>query len=103
MARQWSIEIVRLSNGTVAFRADIPGAKPGQPLGVTAGDLVTWNNRTKKAHWPVAIAPAGFLTNDIPAGKVSSPIVTIGNTVTYRCLHHPQETGAIVVVDDLVT
>jgi hypothetical protein len=70
---------------------------------VSQGDLVTWNNRTRKAHWPVAIAPPGFLTNDIPAGQVSSPITAIQNTVTYRCLHHPQETGAIVVVDDLVT
>ena len=51
MASQWSIKIIDLGNGTVTFQPDLPGAKPGQPLGANTGDLVTWNNTTKQdAH-----------------------------------------------------
>jgi len=106
MAKQWGIKIVKLPNGTVAFQPDVPGAKPGQPLGVNEGDIVRWNNRTDQAHWPVAIAPPGFLTKDIPAGQVSDPFFQIPSgamSITYRCLHHPQEHGAIVVVSQIVS
>jgi plastocyanin len=103
MPNQWSIKIVKLANQTVAFQPDVPGAQPNQPLGVNVGDNITWNNRTNEAHWPVAIAPGGFLTNNIPAGEVSDPIFNVQTTVTYRCLHHPQEHGMIVVVTDLIS
>ena len=97
MAKARSIKIVELEDGTVVFKPDISSAQPGQPLGANAGDIVTWNNRTNQAHWPVAIDPPGFLTNDIPAGEVSNPIFNIQGPVKYRCQHHPQEQGSIVV------
>jgi hypothetical protein len=103
MPNQWSITIVKLADGTVAFKPDIPGAQPSQPLGVVAGDLVNWNNQTNEPHWPVAIAPPGFLTNSVPAGQVSDPIFMVQQTVTYRCLYHPQEHGTIVVITDLIS
>jgi hypothetical protein len=103
MAKSWAIKVVKLKNGKVAFQPDVPGAKPGQPLGVNAGDNITWNNRTNQAHWPVAIGSPGFLTNDIPAGQVSDPIFNVQKSVAYRCLHHPQEQGMIVVVTELVS
>ena len=46
MANMWSIRIVTLPDGTVAFQPDIPGAQPDQPLGAQAKDVVTWNNQT---------------------------------------------------------
>jgi len=98
-----SITIVELVDGTAAFQPDVPNAKPGQPLGVNRGDNVTWNNRTNKAHWPVAVDPPGFLTNDIPAGKVSQPTFSVDHTVKYQCRHHPKEEGFIVVVAHLTS
>jgi len=101
MANAWAIKIVELADGTVAFQPDVAGATPGQPLGVKAGDLVTWNNRTNQAHWPVATSSQTFLTNEIPAGQVSDPIFQVPNSenrVRYSCRHHPQEQGVIEVV-----
>ena len=97
MAKRRSIKIVKLADGTVSFQPDVSGAQPGQPLGANAGDNITWNNRTDEAHWPVAIDPPGFLTNDIPAGEVSEPIFNIEGPVKYRCQHHPFEQGSIMV------
>src|SRR6266566_6290512 len=98
MARKWSIRIVELADGSVAFQPDVPGAQPSQPLGVNKGDNVNWSNETNEAHWPVAIASPGFLTNNIPPGRVSRPTFGVEVSVVYRCLHHPQEHGMIVVV-----
>jgi hypothetical protein len=118
-----SIKIVQLQNGTVAFQPDIPGAKPGQPLGVDLGEHVTWNNETNQAHWPWptdtqgnllseadAIARRFYLADDVPAGRVSKPIYNVDPqfsppappdvpppTITYVCKHHQQEQGSIVV------
>jgi hypothetical protein len=104
MAKRWVITIKDLPDGTVAFRPDVPGAQPGQPLGVNTGDNVVWNNTTNKAHWPVAMLPSGlFLTKDIEPGRASRPSFNVQNSVTYMCLHHPQERGMIVVVSDLVS
>ena len=100
MTNAWSIKIVELADGTVAFEPDVPGATPGQPLGAKTGDLVTWNNRTNQAHWPVATSAQTFLTNDIPAGQVSDPIFQVQSMVTYSCRHHPHEQGVIEVVTD---
>ena len=98
MAESWSI-IIETVDETVVFRPDIPGAQAGQPLGANSGDLVTWNNRTDEAHWPVATDPKGeYLTEDVPAGEVSDPIYKIDKTVKYKCKHHEEEKGSIVVV-----
>ena len=97
MAESWSI-IIEEVGGKVVFRPDLPGAQAGQPLGANNGDNVTWNNRTDEFHHPVATEPAGeFLTDDIPAGEVSSPIFNISKSVTYKCAHHEGEVGSIVV------
>jgi len=102
MARKWSIRIVKLADGTVAFQPDVLNAQPNQPLGVNRGDNVTWSNETDDAHWPVGIAPPGFLTKDIPPDGVSRPKFNVQTSVTYRCLHHPLEQGMIVVTEDLI-
>jgi hypothetical protein len=97
---QWSIKIVKLANGTVAFQPDLPGAQPGQPLGVLINDLITWNNTTNDPHQPEQTNPTGFLTNQIPAGQVSDPIYKApgtAGTITYACKLHSQEQGSIVV------
>lgn len=100
---QWSITIVQLSTSSVAFQPDLPGAQPGQPLGVIGGDLITWNNTTNNPHLLQRTnVPAGtstFLTNQIPAGQVSDPIYQApsSGTVTYVCTLHSGESGSIVV------
>lgn len=93
MAATWSIKIVVLPNGTTAFQPDVPGAQPGQPLGVNSGDLVTWNNTTNVAHLPVMTGP---LCDPIPAGNVSDPIFQ-AKTITYVCQYHNNEKGSIVI------
>ena len=49
MPSQWSITILDLGNGQIAFLPAVPGAQLNQPLGVNQGDLVTWNNTTNNA------------------------------------------------------
>lgn len=95
MANSWSIKIVTLPGDIVAFQPDVPGAQPGQALGVSNNDLVTWNNRTNDSHWPHAEGTP--LTADIPAGQVSSPILKVTELpITYICKHHEGEQGTIV-------
>jgi plastocyanin len=104
---QWGILIVQLADSSVAFQPDLPQAQPGQPLGVNNGDLVIWNNRTDKDHWPVADAdadvvpavPKGYLTENIPAGQASSPAFrpAAAGTISYHCKYHTDEKGSIVV------
>jgi hypothetical protein len=48
MASQWSIKIIDLGGGKIAFQPDLPRARKNQPLGVNKNDLVTWNNMTNK-------------------------------------------------------
>ncbi len=97
MAQQWGI-IIEEVGGKVVFRPDVPGAQAGDPLGADVGDIVTWNNRTNDAHHPVATEPGGlFLTEDIPAGQVSSPMFNIetAGIIKYVCAHHEDEVGSI--------
>ena len=46
----WSIKI---QGKPAVFTPDIDGTKPGTPLQVVTGDLVSWNNMTQQGHWPV--------------------------------------------------
>ena len=46
----WSIKI---QGKPAVFTPDIDGTKPGTPLKVVQGDLVSWNNMTRQGHWPV--------------------------------------------------
>jgi len=99
MAATWSIRILVLPNGTTAFQPDVPGAQPGQPLGVNSGDLVTWNNTTDVAHLPVMTIASGPLCDPIPAGSPSDPIFKVNpiTTITYVCQYHANEKGSIVI------
>lgn len=88
--------IIKQENGTTVFQPDRPGAKPGDPLKVIKGDLITWNNRTNDIHHPVAVTPAGtFLTDEIPPKDVSSPIFSpvTPSVITYMCSRHPDDPG----------
>lgn len=109
----------------------IPGTKPGDPatfvpqlqqpaqdgtypngLYADAGDAVSWDNTEgREAHhpWPtdenykpLAIPPAGELSNEIPPGESSRPAYivvqpTTGATIYYYCSIHPGEHGKITV------
>ena len=103
MPNTWSIHINQNPDGTVVFRPDVPGAQPGQPLGVQANDLVTWNNATNQTLTLQSINPAGlYLTDPIPAGQVSDPIFSIGattGTVVYSCVSPTQQRHSIVVIN----
>jgi hypothetical protein len=108
MPNTWNIKIDQNADGTVTFQPDVPGAQPGQPLGVQPNDTVTWNNRTNQTLTLQVISPTGlFLTDPIPAGQVSDPIFsasTISNatTVTYSCVNPAQQQHSIVVITPAV-
>ena len=91
---------------------------PGQPLQAGDADLISWNNRTGKNHWPWAIDPstgqpfqtaeaaqaAGlYLSDDVEKWQSSSPAYlttapsTGSTTIDYICFHHPDEKGQIIV------
>jgi hypothetical protein len=103
MASQWSIKIIDLGNGTVTFQPDLPGAQPGQPLGVDAADLVTWNNTTNKTLTLQSIPPGTYLTDPIPAGQVSDPMFSVAASVIYACVNPTQQQHSIVVVTPLTS
>ena len=87
----WSIKIVPAAeadqDAPAAFKPDLKGTKPGNPLKVQGDDIVTWNNTTDGRHWPwqtdknfVPFPDAKVqsdatlnLSNPIPPGKLSSP------------------------------
>ncbi len=98
MANSWSIIIKQMPDGTVSFTPDVPGAIAGQPLGVSAGDLVTWNNRTNQQLELRSIPPGTFLTQPIPAGSASSPIFSVAKSVIYSCVSPTQHQHSIVIV-----
>ena len=98
MASQWSIKIIDVGNGTVTFQPDLPGAQPGQPLGVNADDLVTWNNTTNKTLTLQSSPPGIYLTDPIPAGQVSDPIFSVAASVIYACVNPSQQQHSIVVI-----
>jgi hypothetical protein len=82
MANKWGIIIEEKREEkdgkvttTITFTPDVAGAKVGQPLGASQFDDITWNNRTNQEIKLISIQPPGlFLTEPIPAGKVSNPI-----------------------------
>ena len=99
MTSQWSIKIIDLGGGKIAFQPDLPGAKQNQPLGVNKNDLVTWNNMTNKTVTLKSINPAStFLTEPIPAGKVSDPMFKVTGSVTYACTNPTTPQHSIQIV-----
>jgi len=100
----WSIKI---EGKPAVFTPDIDNLnlKPGTPLQVVQGDLVSWNNETDDPHFPVPDDPAKFgvfmtaaVTPDNPSGAYNV-VAPSGTTISYRCSLHDNEHGQIVVVD----
>jgi plastocyanin len=98
----WSIKI---EGKPAVFTPDIEGVKPGTPLKVVQGDLVSWNNQSDEPHFPVPDDTGSFgvfmttaITPDNSSGayNVNAPS---GTTISYKCSLHDNEHGQIVVVD----
>jgi hypothetical protein len=93
MASSWSIIIEQLPDGSLTFTPDVPGAKVGQPLGVSSGDNVTWNNRTDQVIKLKSIQPPEpppvFPFDSIPTGNVSNPIFNVTETIGYSWVRPP--------------
>jgi hypothetical protein len=99
MPSQWSIKIIDLGGGKIAFQPDLPGPPPlNQPLGANKNDLVTWNNTTNQTLTLKSINPPNtFLTDPIPPGKVSDPMFQVAASVTYSCVNPAVPQHSIVV------
>ena len=86
------------------FTPDIDGTPTGTPLKVVQGDLVSWNNTTDQAHWPVPDDPVtygSFMANPVQPDSASTAyniIAETGTTISYHCSLHPGEQAKIVVV-----
>jgi|SRR6266576_3090442 hypothetical protein len=120
----WSIKIVPLrspvAGQTAEFVPDFPGAKPGDPLEVSSGDGVSWNNESEQVHQPWPTDAAGNVLSDPPIGPrltpnyLSDPVEAqtssrpqwnatsspaTQNTIFYRCrvFGHENETGKIII------
>jgi plastocyanin len=98
----WSIKI---EGKPAVFTPDIDGVKPGTPLKVVQGDLVSWNNESDQPHFPVPDDTASFgvfmtaaITPDNSSGAYNV-IAKSGKTISYHCSLHDNERGEIVVVD----
>ncbi len=118
--QDWSIMIVPWDS-SAAFQPDVPGSKVGDPLQTEDADLISWNNRTGKNHWPWAIDPttgqpfvtaeaaqdAGlYLSDEVEKWQSSSPAYPTAapasgsTTINYICWLHkndPNEKGQIIV------
>jgi hypothetical protein len=85
MANKVGIFIDQRKDGTVTFTPDLPRATVNQPLILSSGDEVTWNNRTKIAIKLQAIQPQDpklFPFESIPAKDVSNPIFQVPGNVS---------------------
>jgi plastocyanin len=89
--------LIKVVDGKVVFDPN--------PLKVTPGALVTWNNQTREIHHLVLTNPPGFLTDEIAPDDVSDPQFNVtrpaGTTLTYMCSRHSDrdgEKGTIEVV-----
>ena len=97
----WSIKI---EGKPAVFTPDIDGVKPGTPLTVVQGDIVSWNNESGDPHFPVPDEATfgAFMTSAITPDN-SSPgynvVAASGTTIAYHCSLHANEHGKIVVVD----
>jgi hypothetical protein len=103
----WSIKI---EGKPAVFTPDIENLnlKPGTPLQVVQGDLVSWNNESDDPHFlvpdPVPNDPqfSAFMTAPLTPGNSSGAyniVAPSGTTISYHCSLHANEHGKIVVVD----
>jgi hypothetical protein len=98
MPNQWSITILDLGKGQIAFLPAVPGAQLNQPLGVNQGDLVTWNNTTNNTLTLQSNPTGTFLADPIPPGKVSDPMFKVVASVTYACTNPTTPQHSIQIV-----
>jgi hypothetical protein len=101
----WSIKI---EGKPAVFTPDIDGVKPGTPLKVVQGDLVSWNNESDEPHFlvpdrvPKDPQFSAFMTAPLTPDNSSGAyniIAPSGTTISYSCSLHDHEHGKIVVVD----
>jgi plastocyanin len=98
----WSIKI---EGKPAVFTPDIEPFKPGKPLKVVQGDIVSWDNESDDPHFPVPDDPAtfgNFMTSAVTPDDSSDGYnvnAVSGTTISYHCSLHPNERGQIVVVD----
>jgi plastocyanin len=103
----WSVKI---EGKPAVFTPDIEdlNVKPGTPLQVVQGDLVSWDNESDEAHFLVPDhVPNGpqfsaFMTAPLTPGNPSRAyniVAPSGTTISYHCSLHDNEHGKIVVVD----
>jgi hypothetical protein len=108
----WSIKI---EGKPAVFTPDIENLnlKPGTPLQVVQGDIVSWNNESDEPHFPVpepVTDPmthqqkqlSAFMTSPLAPGNSSRAYNVVepsGTIISYRCSLHANEHGKIVVVD----
>ena len=85
------------ADGGIAFQPDRPNAQVNEPLGARNGDLVTRNNMTNRTLTLQSIPPGTYITEPIPAGRVSSPFFRVTGNLTYSCVDPPQPQHSIVV------
>ena len=98
----WSIKI---AGKPAVFTPDIedPDLKPGTPLNVVQGDLVSWNNASAEPHFLVPDEQkfSAFMTAPLAPGTSSGGyniVAPSGTTISYHCSLHAGEHGTIVVV-----
>lgn len=98
----WSIKI---EGKPAVFTPDIEPFKPGKPLTVVQGDIVSWNNESGEPHFPVPDNPAAFgnfMGSEVAPDNSSdgyNVVAVSGSNISYHCSLHPKERGLIVVVD----
>jgi plastocyanin len=113
---------IKIIPGAVAgapaqFVADIPGAKPGDPITLQAGDLYSWDNMTSEEHWPwptdekfqpladdkVSFSLGNFLSERIAPGSSSGASIapSIPGEIRYCCKLHPEMRGSIKIVSGI--
>jgi hypothetical protein len=96
----WSIKI---EGKPAVFTPDIDNIKPGTPLKVVQGDLVSWNNETDDPHFLVPDDPqfGAFMTAAITPDNSSGAYNVVAainpktgtTTISYHCSLHKNEHG----------
>jgi plastocyanin len=93
---QMASVVIKVVSGKVVFDPN--------PLRVTPGAFVVWNNQTTEIH-QILIASPTFRTDDIASDDVSDPQFNVtrpvGTTITYTCSRHTGgegEKGTIEVI-----
>src|SRR4030095_2821279 len=85
----------------IQIKAGTPAVFDPNPLTIYVNDSVFWFNDDQQAHWPAPSAsnPKGFLQFQVPPNTSSSQVsFGTAKTISYVCVHHPAESGTIIVL-----